>query len=116
MDKAALPYAFNFVLGPGLLGRNNGSEGVVRAYIAPDRNRYTFVNEKAAYNHSIFKTFAVTCRKNDVSTYGAAINIAKDVRWSVFNSGIPPPAARGPKTTVNSPSDGPNVARAAGNA
>ena len=91
----ALPNAFNSVLAPGLSSHNNGSEGVVRVYIVPDRNRCTFVNEKAAYNHSILKTFAATCRKNGVSTYRAAINVARDVRWSVFNSGIPPPMALG---------------------
>ena len=89
--KNALLYAFNSVLVPGLSGHNNGSEGVVRTYLVPDRNRYTFVNEKAAYNQSILKTFAATCRKNGASMYRAAINVAKDPRWNVFNSGIPPP-------------------------
>ena len=56
-----------------------------------------------------FWTRPATCRKNGISTYRAAINMARDMRWSVFNFGIPPPMALGAglNTTGNGPSDGP---------
>lgn len=91
----ALPYAFNSVYVPGTWGNDNGGEGMVRVYVVPDGNKRRFPNEKAAYNHSTLKTFTATRRKNGVSAYGAAGNVAEDAGWSVFNSGMPPPWASG---------------------
>lgn len=83
--------SYNALEVPGMSFHNNRVEGTVRDCVVPDRRRCRFLNERAAYNHSVIRSFAATCRKNGVSSYRATVHMAEDMRWDVFNSGMPPP-------------------------
>ena len=83
--------SYNALEVPGMPFHNNGVEGTIRDCVVPDRRRCRFLNERAAYNHSMIRSFAATCRKNGISPYRATVMMAEDARWSIFNSGIPPP-------------------------
>ena len=83
--------SYNALEVPGMTFHNNGVEGTIRDCVVPDRRRGRFLNERAAYNHSIIRSFAATCRKNGISPYRATLMMAEDTRWSIFSSGIPPP-------------------------
>ena len=84
---------------PGMPYQNNGTEGTIRTCVIPERRKYRFLNDRAAYNHSILRSFSATCRKNGISPYQATINMANDARWDIFNNGIPPPIFGGGTTT-----------------
>ena len=83
--------SYNALGVPGLALQNSGVEWTIRDCVVPDRNRGRFLNERAAHNHSVMRSFAATCRKNDISPYRATLMMAEDTRWSIFDSGIPPP-------------------------
>ena len=76
---------------PGMPYQNNGIEGTIRTNVIPERRKYRFLNDRAAYNHVILRSFSATCRKNGISPYRAIINMTNDTRWDIFNNGIPPP-------------------------
>ena len=78
--------SYNAPAVPGMALHNSGVEGTIRDCVVPDRNRGRFLNERAAYNHSMIRSFAATCRKNGISPYRATMMMAKDARWD-FNSG-----------------------------
>ena len=83
--------SYNALEVPGMSFHNNHVEGTVRDCVVPGRRRCRFLNERAACNHSVIRSFAATCRKNGVSPYRATVHMAEDMRWDVFNSGMPPP-------------------------
>ena len=41
----------------GMPHHNNGTEGTFRTKVHPERIKYRFINERAAYNHSILIFF-----------------------------------------------------------
>ena len=66
---------------PGMPYQNNGTEETIRTCVIPERRKYRFLNDRAAYNHTILRSFSNTCRKNGISPYQATINMANNARW-----------------------------------
>ena len=59
---------------PGMPFHNNGVEGTIRDCVVPDRRRCRFLNERAAYNHSMIGHLQATCRyMNGISPYRATV-------------------------------------------
>ena len=74
---------------------NNDTERSVRDLaVVVDRRRVRFPNWRAARNFAILRTFAVTCEKNGMSAYRAAIRMARDPIWSIFPDGNTPARLR----------------------
>ena len=86
---------FNPLYVPGMALQNNDTERIIRDDVVPDRRRYRFPSKKVAYNHSIIRSFAATCRKNNISPFKASINLGTNRRFDIFNIGIPPPIFAG---------------------
>ena len=93
----------NPVYVPGLAFQNNGTEGIIRDDIVVDRRRYRFPNEKAAKNFAIIRSFSATCRKNGISPYEALKETGNDMRFDIFNVGIPPPIFGGGASECDEP-------------
>ena len=80
---------------PGMPLHNNGTELIICRYvIAGRRSKGPFPNWRAAYN-STLQSFAATCEKNGVTSYRAALEMARDPSWDIFASGVPPPILAG---------------------
>jgi hypothetical protein len=52
--------SYNALEVPGMPFHNNGVEGTIRDCVVPDRRRCRFLNERAAYNHGVIRSFAAT--------------------------------------------------------
>ncbi|MBI1657179.1 MAG: hypothetical protein IS632_00145 [Thaumarchaeota archaeon] len=66
-----------------------GISGAMFAVLA-DGSPARFLNERVAYNHIPYGRLPPPFQ-NGISPYRATIMMAEDTRWSIFNSGIPPP-------------------------
>ena len=93
--KRARDHMLTGLLFPGLLLHNNDTERIFRDGFVMDRKCNPFPNWTAARNFSANRSFALTCEKNGISAYHAAMRMAQDPSWDVFTSGIPPPIMRG---------------------
>ena len=64
---------------PGMPLHNNGTGLIIRRYvIAGRRSKGPFPNWRAAYNFSTLQSFAATCGKNEVTSYRATLEMARD--------------------------------------
>ena len=77
------PYLFAFIYYPGMPPHNNGSERIVRSWVAVVRRANgPFPNWTAARNFSILQTFAATCRKNGLSAHDSILAMAENPDWA----------------------------------
>ena len=89
--RNAIPYTYNSLLIPGMPIHNNGVERGVCTDTTPFKHFNRLPDQKAAYNHSVLRSYYATCKKNNISVCDATILSSIDPRWSIFTSGIPPP-------------------------
>ena len=92
--RRARDHMLTGLLSPGLLLHNNDTERIPGGFVM-DRKCNPFPNWTAARNFSANGSFALTCEKNRISVYDAAVRMAQDPSWNMFASGIPPPVMRG---------------------
>ena len=86
------PYLFAFIYYPGMPPHNNGSERIVRSWVAVVRRANgPLPNWTAARNFSILQTFAATCIKNGLSAHDSILAMAENPDWGIFTACVPPP-------------------------
>ncbi|MCE2507922.1 MAG: hypothetical protein J4G04_01255 [Nitrosopumilaceae archaeon] len=90
--EGIIPRSMTFVRRPGTPGHSNGSERIVRWFVA--RSRHVFCalpNWRAARNFGMVQTFAATCRRNGTPPYHAVLARGRDPEWDMSTSCASPP-------------------------
>ena len=86
------PYLFAFIYYPGMPLHSNGSERIIRSWVAVVRRANgPFPNWTAARNFSILQTFAATCIKNGLSAHDSILAMAENPDWGIFTACVPSP-------------------------